>query len=180
MLIQARWIGIHLKRFPRVASTRIAVDRLSQMKRTKSTQVHLCPTARPVVAERVATERPMQPEEVLPINPPHEDSDDDYEQYPIDADLRRFVSIRRSLPCDVDHTFNVYFLGTGSGQGLPRRNSAAALRMGRTVYLFDAGEDTQAQLMRSDIRFSDIEKIFSTFGKSNQVSLGAHNRSVHY
>lgn len=61
-----------------------------------------------------------------------------------------------------DTGFSVILLGTGAGKpSLTQSNAATALRMGSTVYLFDAGEGVQLQLMRSRLRTGDIQKIFS-------------------
>ena len=60
--------------------------------------------------------------------------------------------------------FSVCFLGTGAGKAtLDRNNSATALRTDHATYLFDAGEGVQRQLMKSQVCFSDIKKIFSKY-----------------
>ena len=60
---------------------------------------------------------------------------------------------------------NITFLGTSSGVPTPTRNvSSLALKLSQTaeVWLFDCGEGTQHQLMKSNIKSSQIKKIFIT------------------
>ena len=60
---------------------------------------------------------------------------------------------------------NITFLGTSSGVPTLTRNvSSLALKLSQTaeVWLFDCGEGTQHQLMRSNIKSSQIKKIFIT------------------
>ncbi|MBO8234358.1 ribonuclease Z [Prochlorococcus marinus XMU1419] len=60
---------------------------------------------------------------------------------------------------------NITFLGTSSGVPTLTRNvSSLALKLSQSaeVYLFDCGEGTQHQLMRSKIKSSQIKKIFIT------------------
>ncbi|ABM72717.1 Metallo-beta-lactamase superfamily enzyme [Prochlorococcus marinus str. MIT 9515] len=60
---------------------------------------------------------------------------------------------------------NVTFLGTSSGVPTLTRNvSSLALKLSQTaeVWLFDCGEGTQHQLMKSNIKSSQIKKIFIT------------------
>ena len=55
------------------------------------------------------------------------------------------------------------FLGTGGSYPSPRRNVVSlALKYNGDVILFDCGEGTQRQLMRSSLSFMDINKIFIT------------------
>lgn len=59
----------------------------------------------------------------------------------------------------------ITFLGTGAGLPSRTRNvSSMALRLPqrREVWLFDCGEGTQHQLLRSDLRISQITRIFIT------------------
>jgi len=60
----------------------------------------------------------------------------------------------------------ITFLGTVSGiPSLKRNHSAIVLEhftAKRNVFLFDCGEGTQKQLMKSDVSFMDIDKIFIT------------------
>ncbi|MGB2926521.1 MAG: ribonuclease Z [Limnothrix sp.] len=59
----------------------------------------------------------------------------------------------------------ITFLGTSSGVPTRARNvSSVALRLPQRaeVWLFDCGEGTQHQLLRSDIKFSQISRIFVT------------------
>ncbi len=60
---------------------------------------------------------------------------------------------------------NITFLGTSSGVPTSTRNvSSLALKLSQNaeVFLFDCGEGTQHQLMRSNIKSSQIKKIFIT------------------
>ena len=60
---------------------------------------------------------------------------------------------------------NVTFLGTSSGvPSLTRNVSSLALKLSQSseVWLFDCGEGTQHQIMRSNIKSSQIKKIFIT------------------
>ena len=60
---------------------------------------------------------------------------------------------------------NITFLGTSSGVPTLTRNvSSLALKLSQTaeVWLFDCGEGTQHQLIKSNIRSSQIKKIFIT------------------
>ncbi|MDI6708128.1 MAG: ribonuclease Z [Candidatus Thermoplasmatota archaeon] len=53
------------------------------------------------------------------------------------------------------------FIGTGGSWPSKDRNvSCVALRLGKEIILFDCGEGTQRQLMRSTISFMKISKIF--------------------
>ena len=55
------------------------------------------------------------------------------------------------------------FLGTSSGSPSFTRNvSSYALRLTDEIWLFDCGEATQHQLMRSNLRYSKITRIFIT------------------
>jgi ribonuclease Z len=59
----------------------------------------------------------------------------------------------------------ITFLGTGAGVPTRSRNvSCVALRLPQRaeVWLFDCGEGTQHQLIRSDLRISQIKRIFIT------------------
>ena len=60
---------------------------------------------------------------------------------------------------------NITFLGTSSGvPSLTRNVSSLALKLSQSseVWLFDCGEGTQHQIMKSNIRSSQIKKIFIT------------------
>lgn len=61
---------------------------------------------------------------------------------------------------------NITFLGTVSGiPSLNRNHPAIVLEYFsnyRDVFLFDCGEGTQKQFMKSDLSFMDIERIFIT------------------
>ena len=60
---------------------------------------------------------------------------------------------------------NITFLGTSSGVPTLTRNvSSLALKLSQSaeVFLFDCGEGTQHQLMKSNIKSSQIKKIFIT------------------
>ncbi|XP_064592730.1 zinc phosphodiesterase ELAC protein 1 [Zonotrichia leucophrys gambelii] len=60
-------------------------------------------------------------------------------------------------------SLDVTFLGTGAGFPSPSRGaSALVLRRAGQCWLFDCGEGTQTQLMRSHLRAAKITKIFIT------------------
>src|SRR2546423_11058997 len=66
----------------------------------------------------------------------------------------------------------ITFLGTGSGAPSRYRNvSAFALQRSQQpgVWLFDCGEGTQHQIMRSPLRLSQIERIFITHMHGDHV-----------
>ena len=57
----------------------------------------------------------------------------------------------------------IVFLGTGGSFPSPQRGvSAVAIKANGEVLLFDCGEGTQRQLMRSSLSFMGITKIFIT------------------
>src|SRR5688572_9121063 len=57
----------------------------------------------------------------------------------------------------------ITFLGTSAGMPTQARNVASvAVTMDGRVLLFDCGEATQHQLMKSTVRFGAIEAIFLT------------------
>ncbi len=57
----------------------------------------------------------------------------------------------------------IVFLGTGGSYPTPKRNvSAFALKFKGDILLFDCGEGTQRQLMRSSLSFMQIKKIYLT------------------
>tara|TARA_Y100000589_G_C27078807_1_gene598702 strand:- start:19 stop:957 length:939 start_codon:yes stop_codon:yes gene_type:complete len=67
---------------------------------------------------------------------------------------------------------NITFLGTSSGVPTLSRNvSSLALKLSQKaeVWLFDCGEGTQHQLIRSDIKSSQIKKIFITHMHGDHV-----------
>jgi ribonuclease Z len=60
---------------------------------------------------------------------------------------------------------DLYFLGTGAGAPTGRRNVSALLTrfdQGRALWLFDCGEGTQHQLLRSPYAAAQIRRIFVT------------------
>ncbi|NXT13998.1 RNZ1 protein, partial [Prunella fulvescens] len=60
-------------------------------------------------------------------------------------------------------SLEITFLGTGSAMPCPARGaSALVLRREGQCWLFDCGEGTQTQLMRSHLRAAKITKIFIT------------------
>ncbi|CAN8219980.1 unnamed protein product [Coccothraustes coccothraustes] len=60
-------------------------------------------------------------------------------------------------------SLEITFLGTGSAFPCPSRGaSALVLRRGGQCWLFDCGEGTQTQLMKSHLRAAKITKIFIT------------------
>jgi ribonuclease Z len=57
----------------------------------------------------------------------------------------------------------IVFLGTGGSWPSPERNvSAIAVKRGSEVILFDCGEGTQRQLMKSTVSFMQVRRIFIT------------------
>ena len=67
---------------------------------------------------------------------------------------------------------NITFLGTSSGvPSLTRNVSSLALKLSQSseVWLFDCGEGTQHQIMKSNIKSSQIKKIFITHMHGDHV-----------
>jgi len=67
---------------------------------------------------------------------------------------------------------NITFLGTSSGVPSLKRNvSSLALKLSQSseVWLFDCGEGTQHQIMKSNIKSSQIKKIFITHMHGDHV-----------
>ena len=67
---------------------------------------------------------------------------------------------------------NITFLGTSSGVPTLTRNvSSLALKLSQSseVWLFDCGEGTQHQIMKSNIKSSQIKKIFITHMHGDHV-----------
>ncbi|KAI9207428.1 Metallo-hydrolase/oxidoreductase [Polychytrium aggregatum] len=63
------------------------------------------------------------------------------------------------MAVDIDITF----LGTASAiPSRTRSHSSLALRVDGSIWIFDAGEGTQHQLVRSDLKLGKIERIFIT------------------
>ena len=72
----------------------------------------------------------------------------------------------------VKRSLQITFLGTGAGVPTRARNvSCVALRFTQRgeVWLFDCGEGTQHQLLRSDLRISQITRIFITHMHGDHV-----------
>ena len=66
----------------------------------------------------------------------------------------------------------VTFLGTSSGVPTRARNvSAVALRLPQRseMWLFDCGEGTQHQFLRSDLRLSQLRRVFITHMHGDHV-----------
>lgn len=60
-------------------------------------------------------------------------------------------------------TLELTFLGTGSAQPSATRNhQCIAVRMDGDIWIFDAGEASQHQLMQSRLKMGKLEKIFVT------------------
>ena len=76
------------------------------------------------------------------------------------------ISGGEEIGADGDTNFSgmeLTFLGTSSGSPSFTRNvSSYALRLTDEIWLFDCGEATQHQLMRSNLRYSKITRIFIT------------------
>ncbi|ORX45755.1 Metallo-hydrolase/oxidoreductase [Piromyces finnis] len=61
------------------------------------------------------------------------------------------------------NTIDITFLGTSSAQPSTTRNhSSLGVRVNGTVWLFDAGEGTQRQLMYSTLKLGKVNKVFIT------------------
>jgi len=61
------------------------------------------------------------------------------------------------------NTIDLTFLGTSSAQpSVTRSHSSLAVRINGTIWLFDAGEGVQRQLMYSTLKLGKINKIFIT------------------
>jgi ribonuclease Z len=59
--------------------------------------------------------------------------------------------------------FDVVFLGTAASMPTAQRGPAALLvRRGSERLLFDCGEGTQRQLLRSDVGLVELEEVFLT------------------
>jgi ribonuclease Z len=77
---------------------------------------------------------------------------------------RTYGTIKKSFPIPIA-IVEITFLGTSSGVPTRFRNvSSIALRLPQRaeVWLFDCGEGTQHQLLRSDIKTSQLRRIFIT------------------
>lgn len=85
----------------------------------------------------------------------------------------------------------ITFLGTSSGVPTKNRNvSSVALRLTQRgeIWLFDCGEGTQHQILRSDLKTSQIKKIFITHMHGDHIfglmgllascGLGAHAENI--
>ena len=69
-------------------------------------------------------------------------------------------------------TLQVTFLGTSSGVPTRARNvSAVALRLPQRseMWLFDCGEGTQHQFLRSELRLSQLRRVFVTHMHGDHV-----------
>ena len=67
----------------------------------------------------------------------------------------------------------ITFLGTSSGVPTRGRNvSSVAVRLPQRaeVWLLDCGEATQHQLLRSDVKISQITKIFTFYSPKDLIS----------
>jgi ribonuclease Z len=76
------------------------------------------------------------------------------------------------MPASADFAVQVTFLGTSSGVPTRSRNvSAVALRLPQRaeLFLFDCGEATQHQFLRSDLRVSQLRRIFVTHMHGDHV-----------
>eukprot|EP00833_Pecoramyces_ruminatium_P002275 jgi/Orpsp1_1/1176307/evm.model.c7180000057136.1 len=61
------------------------------------------------------------------------------------------------------NTIDITFLGTSSAQpSVTRSHSSLAVRINGTIWLFDAGEGIQRQLMYSTLKLGKINKVFIT------------------
>lgn len=67
---------------------------------------------------------------------------------------------------EIDYLMELVFLGTGAGLPSVERNvTACVLNLARerhTLWLFDCGEGTQHQFLRTNLKLNKIEKIFIT------------------
>jgi hypothetical protein len=93
------------------------------------------------------------------------EDEDDTKDIPVNPELEPHIRLPNitSEEGKTGHSgFTVSFLGTGAGQvSVHRSNASTALRLGRTTFLFDAGEGVQRQLMLSRVSVGSIDKIFS-------------------
>jgi len=88
------------------------------------------------------------------------------------APWRRHGTIRSVTPGRVRPAVQVTFLGTSSGVPTRGRNvSAVALRLPQRseLWLFDCGEGTQHQFLRSELRVSQLRRIFITHMHGDHV-----------
>ena len=75
---------------------------------------------------------------------------------------------------------DVVFLGTsGSAPTAQRATSATLIRRGGDRLLFDCGEGTQRQLLRSDVGLIDLEDVLLThFHADHYLGLPGHAEDV--
>ena len=88
------------------------------------------------------------------------------------ADRLRRGTIGSVTPGSVGPAVQVTFLGTSSGVPTRSRNvSAVALRLPQRaeLWLFDCGEGTQHQFLRSELRVSQLSRIFITHMHGDHV-----------
>jgi len=89
-----------------------------------------------------------------------------YQQTMFNAKLKDAISGGEEIDDERKSNFSgaeLTFLGTSSGAPSFTRNvSSLALRLENEIWLFDCGEATQHQLMRSQLKYAKITKIFIT------------------
>lgn len=93
-------------------------------------------------------------------------SSSSYQQTMFNAKLKDAISGGEEIDDERKSNFSgaeLTFLGTSSGAPSFTRNvSSLALRLENEIWLFDCGEATQHQLMRSQLKYAKITKIFIT------------------
>jgi hypothetical protein len=121
---------------------------------------------------RISLTRSRYPETLIASHRPFSTyNKDPLKDWIINPHLRNHIrpSLAASITDDPydqgrDTGWSLIFLGTGAGKATPRRsNAATALRRGANVYLVDAGEGVQMQIMLSKMSGAKIRKIFSKF-----------------
>ncbi|KAK4703984.1 ribonuclease Z, partial [Phenoliferia sp. Uapishka_3] len=72
-----------------------------------------------------------------------------------------------------DHTnsVSVTFLGTAAGRPCPTRNvSSLAIKLDKAIWVVDAGEGTQHQFMKSQLKMGNVTKIFVTHMHGDHIN----------
>ncbi|KAL8291958.1 hypothetical protein RQP46_001424 [Phenoliferia psychrophenolica] len=72
---------------------------------------------------------------------------------------------------DLTNQVSVTFLGTAAGRPCPSRNvSSLAIKLDKNIWVVDAGEGTQHQFMKSQLKMGNVTKIFVTHMHGDHVN----------